>query len=60
MSSVVEGYVRKENDVAEVSGDLEDSTTKEIELYKKVVPIPRPPPPFPQRLVNETEDGKYW
>ena len=21
--------------------------------------MPRPPPPFPQRLVKETEDGKY-
>ena len=25
----------------------------------KVIPIPRPPPPFPQRLVKKTEDGKY-
>ena len=22
--------------------------------------MPRPPPPFPQRLVKKTEDGKYW
>ena len=26
----------------------------------KVIPKPRPPPPFPQRLVKKTEDGKYW
>ena len=25
----------------------------------KVIPKPRPPPPFPQRLVKKTEDGKY-
>ena len=25
----------------------------------KVIPMPRPPPPFPQRLVQKTEDGKY-
>ena len=24
----------------------------------KVIPMPRPPPPFPQRLVKKTEDGK--
>ena len=25
----------------------------------KVIPMPRPPPPFLQRLVKKTEDGKY-
>ena len=25
----------------------------------KVIPMPRPPPSFPQRLVKKTEDGKY-
>ena len=25
----------------------------------KVIPMPRPQPPFPQRLVKKTEDGKY-
>ena len=25
----------------------------------KVIPMPRPPPPFPQRFVKKTEDGKY-
>ncbi len=32
---------------------------KEADISQKVVPIPRPPPPFPQRLVKKTEDGKY-
>ena len=25
----------------------------------KVIPMPIPPPPFPQRVVKKTEDGKY-
>ena len=25
----------------------------------KVIPMPKPPPPFPQRLVKKTEDCKY-
>ena len=28
-------------------------------MPKKVTPMPSPPPPFPQRLVKKTEDGKY-
>ena len=28
-------------------------------MPKKVTPIPRSPPPFPQRLVKKTEYGKY-
>ena len=31
----------------------------DFEVPKKVTPMPRPPPPFPQRLVKKTEDGKY-
>lgn len=44
---LVEGGVRKEDDVEEASGELENATTKEEELSHGVVPIPRPPPPFP-------------
>ena len=36
-----------------------DKTGKEAEVSQKVTPIPKPPPPFPQRLVEKTEDGKY-
>ena len=43
-----------------VDADLEDNIAKDDEVPKKVTPMPRPPPPFPQRLVNKTEDGKYW
>ena len=32
---------------------------KEVEVPKKVIPIARPPPPFPERLVKKTKDGKY-
>ena len=40
MSSVVEGDVRKDEDVVEASGELVDKTEKDIELSQKVVPIP--------------------
>ena len=45
--------------MVEVSGEVEDNTRQEAEVPIKVIPMPRPPPPFPQRLVKKTEDGKY-
>ena len=59
MSSGVENVIRGDDEVVEVSGELEDKTGKEVEVPQKVTPMPRPPPPFPQRLVKKTEDGKY-
>uniref|UniRef100_M1DRZ9 Integrase core domain containing protein n=1 Tax=Solanum tuberosum TaxID=4113 RepID=M1DRZ9_SOLTU len=50
MSSVVDVEIRKEDDVVEVRGETENATEKEAKISQKVVPIPRPPPPFPQRL----------
>ena len=37
----------------------EEKVRKDAEVPVKVIPMPRPPPPFPQRLVKKTEDGKY-
>ena len=55
-----ENEVTKDTDkVVNVDADLEDKIAKEAEVPKKVTPMPRPPPPFPQRLVKKTEDGKY-
>ncbi|TMX04602.1 hypothetical protein EJD97_006809 [Solanum chilense] len=55
-----EEKVRKDNDkVVEGSGEAEDSTGKGAEVPIKVITMPRPPPPFPYRLVKKTEDGKY-
>ena len=55
-----EKKMKKDNDkVVEGSGEAEDSTGKDAEVPKKVTPMPRPPPLFPQRLVKKTEDGKY-
>ena len=55
-----EEKVRKDNDkVVEGSGEAEDNTGKDAEVTIKVIPMPRPPPPFHQRLVKKTEDGKY-
>ena len=41
------------------SGEAEESTGKDAEVPMKVILMPRTPPPFPQRLVKKTEDGKY-
>ena len=38
-------------------GEAEESTGKDAEVPMKVIPMPRPP--FPQRFVKKTEDGKY-
>uniref|UniRef100_M1DEH6 Integrase core domain containing protein n=1 Tax=Solanum tuberosum TaxID=4113 RepID=M1DEH6_SOLTU len=59
MPSVVDVEIRKEDEVVEVREETENATEKEAKISQKVVPIPRPPPPFPQRLVKKTEDGKY-
>ena len=49
-----EENVRKDDDkVVKGSGEAEESNGM------KVIPMPRPPPHFPQRLVKKTEDGKY-
>ena len=51
-----EEKVRKDNDkVVEGSGEAEDRTGKDAEVPIKVFHMPRPPPPFPQRLVKKTE-----
>ena len=55
-----EEKVLKDNDNAvEGSGEVEDNTGKDAEVPTKVIPMPRPPPPFPQRLVKKTNHGKY-
>ena len=55
-----ENEVTKDTDkVVNVDANLEDNIAEDAEVPKKVTPIPRPPPPFPQTLVKKTEDGKY-
>ena len=58
MLSVVEYEMRKDEEVVEASGELVDNAVKEVEVPQKVTSIPRPPIPFPQRLVKNTEDRK--
>ena len=42
-----EEKVIKDNDkVVEVSGQVEDNIGNDVEVPKKVTPMPRPPPPF--------------
>ena len=31
---------------------------KEVDVPQKATPMPRPPPPIPQKLVEKTDDGK--
>ena len=39
--------VRKDNDkVVDGSGEVEDNTGKDAKVPRKVIPMPRPPPPF--------------
>ena len=55
-----EKKVTKDTDkVVDVNGEVEDNTVKDVEVPKKVTPMPRTPPPFPQRLLKKTKDGKY-
>ena len=55
-----ENKVTKDTDkLVNVDAELEDNTTKDVEVPKKVTPMPRPAPLFLQRLLKKTEDGKY-
>lgn len=45
--------------VIEVCGKFVDNTVNEEEVSLIVVPILRPPPPFPSILVKKSEDDKY-
>ncbi|KAK4713604.1 hypothetical protein R3W88_019511 [Solanum pinnatisectum] len=59
MPSGVETDVIKDDDMVMVTRESENATEKEEEVTQKVVPIPRPSPPFPQRLVKKTKESKY-
>uniref|UniRef100_M1DY00 Integrase core domain containing protein n=1 Tax=Solanum tuberosum TaxID=4113 RepID=M1DY00_SOLTU len=42
--------------ICHVSGESENVTEKEAEVTQKVIPIPRPPPPFPQRSIKKSRE----
>lgn len=51
--SEVEIIVRKDDDEIQVTPEYKNATEKKVEITKKVVHMPRPPPPFLQRLVQK-------
>ncbi|KAK4717993.1 hypothetical protein R3W88_016331 [Solanum pinnatisectum] len=55
----IEIVVERDEDKIEVTRESKNATEKKAEVTQKVVPMPRPPLPFPQRLVKKTEEGKY-
>ncbi|XP_049382845.1 uncharacterized protein LOC125847223 [Solanum stenotomum] len=59
MPSDVERVVEIDGDEIEVTEETKNAIEKEAEIAQKVIPMPRPPPPFPQRLVQKAEEGKY-
>ena len=59
MLSKEENVIKDNDKVVLGSGEVEDNTGKDVEVTIKVIHMPRSPPPFPQRLVKKTEDGKY-
>ena len=59
MSSVVEDEMRKYEKGVETNAEFVEKMAKEAEVPQNVIHIPRPPPPFPYRLVKKIEDCKY-
>ena len=60
MPSTVENVRKDKGNVVKSTGEVEEINGKDAEVPIKVIPMPRPPPSFPQRLVKKTEDGKSW
>ena len=46
MPSNEEKVIIDNDNMVEVSGEVEDNTGKDAEVPTKVTPMPRPPPPF--------------
>ena len=59
MPSNEEKVIKHNDKVVIYSGEVEENNGEDAEVPLKVIPMPRPTPPFPQRLVKKTEDGKY-
>ena len=59
MLAAIDCGMRKKDNVIDDSIELGDATMKGENLSQKSVPLPRPPQPFPQRLVKKMEDRKY-
>ena len=52
--------MRKEDEVVANNVNSVDKGVKVVEIPQKLICVPRPPPPFMQRLVKKTKNCKYW
>ncbi|KAK4716475.1 hypothetical protein R3W88_014813 [Solanum pinnatisectum] len=59
MPPEVDVEVGKDDEEIEVTGESKNAIEKEAEITQNVVPMPRPPPPFPQRFAKKNKEGKY-
>lgn len=59
MPSKVEVVIERDDNEIEVIRESINAAEKEADITQKVVPMTRPPPPFPQRLVKKMGEGKY-
>ena len=49
MSSNEKKVPKDTNKMVDVNGAVEDTTVKDVEVPQRITPVPRKPPPFPQR-----------
>ena len=53
MPSTEENVIKGNDNVVKGSGEVEEGNGKDAEVPMKVIPMPRSPPPFPQRLIKK-------
>ena len=59
MPSEVEIDTSRDDNMVKKVRNPKNATEKEVVVTDKLVPFPRTPPPFPQRLAKKNKEGKY-
>ncbi|XP_049399807.1 uncharacterized protein LOC125863875 [Solanum stenotomum] len=59
LDTIAGGSYERDNDEIEVIRESKNATENETKVTQRVVHMPKPPTPFPQRFVKKTEEGKY-